>query len=260
MTCDTFPGFWGFLPLHFPMLLLRRVLLPNVFRSLSLCPCTALRPVYLLLLRFGALYHALSLSFSVWFLLKFCSLGSSLSLCFVLHFSYHESRCEFLSLLCIFSSLFCVFCFFVDFRGLFLGQFPLFSSLPLLCCSLWLPGVKVILFHWHFWIVMHACVWFLTYCSQLQLHVFFSPVMYLWFFISFFFLLCWLSCFVFFSAPFVSQFAFASLFTLVTRSHGNTFSLTLVNSYAFLHLVSYPLFIVHTVKVLFFSLVYMCSS
>jgi len=179
LTCDTFPGFWGFLPLHFPMLLLRRVLLPNVFRSLSLCPCTALRPVYLLLLRFGALYHALSLSFSVWFLLKFCSLSSSLSLCFVLHFSYHESRCEFLSLLCIFSSLFCVFCFFADFHGLFLGQFPLFSSLPLLKSYAFLRLVSYLLFTVATASLFFACyvslvLYFMFFASLL--HLFFSPV------------------------------------------------------------------------------------
>ena len=104
---------------------------------------------------------------------------SSLSLCFVLHFSYHESRCEFLSLLCIFSSLFCVFCFFADFHGLFLGQFPLFSSLPLLKSYAFLRLVSYLLFTVATASLFFACyvslvLYFMFFASLL--HLFFSPV------------------------------------------------------------------------------------
>ena len=102
--------FGHFAPPFFPLLLIPRVLLSNVFLVMSLCLCNMLHTLPSFYLFFGpslVLHNPLSLSYSIILLpssVQFPSFFSSL--CFVLHFTSHESRCYFFFLLCMFSSLF----------------------------------------------------------------------------------------------------------------------------------------------------------
>ena len=157
--------FFGLFALPFsPLLLLSRVLLSNVFRS---CRCArAIR--YIRYLSFISSFFSFASSFiSFVFILlpssvQFPSFFSSL--CFVLHFTSHESRCYFFScyaclVLCfVFLLLYWLsyFCFFTNFPALFLVPFYfVFSSLLLyifffdfVCCQ-WLHFcIDFVCFRW----------------------------------------------------------------------------------------------------------------
>lgn len=141
--------FGHFAPPFFPLLLIPRVLLSNVFLVMSLCLCNMLHTLPSFYLFFGpslVLHNPLSLSYSIILLpssVQFPSFFSSL--CFVLHFTSHESRCYFFFPVMHVQFFVSCFCFFTDFSALFLVPFSsVFSSLLLyilsvdfVCCQ-WL--------------------------------------------------------------------------------------------------------------------------
>ena len=105
-----FSVFWSFCPSIFPFVAYPTCLAVQRFLVMSLCLCNTLHTLPSFYLFFGpslVLHNPLSLSYSIILLpssVQFPSFFSSL--CFVLHFTSHESRCYFFFLLCMFSSLF----------------------------------------------------------------------------------------------------------------------------------------------------------
>ena len=152
-----FSVFWSFCPSIFPFVAYPTCLAVQRFLVMSLCLCNTLHTLPSFYLFFGpslVLHNPLSLSYSIILLpssVQFPSFFSSL--CFVLHFTSHESRCYFFScyaclVLCfVFLLLYWLsyFCFFTNFPALFLVPFYfVFSSLLLyiffvdfVCCP-WL--------------------------------------------------------------------------------------------------------------------------
>ena len=132
-----FSVFWSFCPSIFPFVAYPTCLAVQRFLVMSLCLCNTLHTLPSFYLFFGpslVLHNPLSLSYSIILLpssVQFPSFFSSL--CFVLHFTSHESRCYFFFLLCMFSSLFRVFASLLTFLLCF--WFLFLPCLVLYCCT-----------------------------------------------------------------------------------------------------------------------------